>query len=180
MPLEISRWGYVLADFRGRAPPFAPRADSRPPTAHLGILCHRVPLWRGKVVVARLDLLVELVLLLIPKWRVSGQQDVEDHAARPDVDLGIVGHASAYLGGKIARGPGKACWKGKCGGMLSSAVVCPAGEGAHVAQLRTEIGGPVLHDDGQAKVCDLDGRIALMRGKEQVLGLTREREQKRR
>mmetsp|Transcript_22684 Transcript_22684/g.35057 ORF Transcript_22684/g.35057 Transcript_22684/m.35057 type:complete len:354 (-) Transcript_22684:144-1205(-) len=114
---------------------------------HLGyqvprLLGHVVPVGRMELVLPPADLAEELVLVLVVEGRVAPQQDVRDHARRPQVRLPAVLEAAEDLGGHVTRG---------AAGLL------------HLPHL-----GDVA---GEAEVGDLDVGVVLPRGQQQVLRL---------
>ena len=59
------------------------------------------------VICACFDLSVESVLILVPEWWVSDQEDVEDDAASPDVHGLGVGLFLQHFRREVARGASK-------------------------------------------------------------------------
>mmetsp|Transcript_28293 Transcript_28293/g.83092 ORF Transcript_28293/g.83092 Transcript_28293/m.83092 type:complete len:423 (-) Transcript_28293:14-1282(-) len=101
------------------------------------------PVWVEQVV-ARLDLLEELLVSLSVKGRVPRDDDVENHAEGPQVHARPVGHVLEHLGRDVARG---------------------AARGVHVAS-------PVRVEDAtEAEVDDRDVRVRALGPVDEVLGL---------
>jgi len=59
------------------------------------------------LVLSLLNLVKHAVLVVVPEWGVSNQQDVQYDSTCPDVHCVCVGFLTEYLWGEVARGPSK-------------------------------------------------------------------------